>query len=154
LTTRDEVIIIMHFFSLAGGCNYANQMMYLLSNRNVIVITLYFSKAFNTVWHHTLLNRMAESEIPDHIYNWLTDFFTEHSHQTHYGGSVSQIQCISACIIQGSAYMYNVLCKYADNTYPLYTSVFSFSTRKTHHDILTKFIWTADLFIVTDVVVW
>jgi len=72
-------------------------------------------------------------DIPDHIYKWLTDFFTGHSDQTHYGGSVSQIQCILASIIQGSAvgptsyvanashlhtiYHGNELCKYADDTY-------------------------------------
>ena len=60
-------------------------------------------EVFYTVRHHTLLNKIAKLDIPDHIYNWLTDFFTGHSHQTHYGGSVSQIQCILASIIQGSA---------------------------------------------------
>ena len=105
----------------------------LATNPYVIVIALDFSKAFDTVRHYTLLNKIAKLDIPDHIYNWLTDFFTGHSHQTHYGGSVSQIQCISASIIQGSAvgpasyvanasdlytiYHGNELCKYADDTY-------------------------------------
>jgi len=105
----------------------------LATNPYVIVIALDFSKAFDTVRHHTLLDKIAKLDIPDHIYNWLTDFFTGHSHQTLCGGSVSQIQCISASIIQGSAvgptsyvanasdlhtiYHGNELCKYADDTY-------------------------------------
>jgi len=104
----------------------------LATNPYVIVIALDFSKAFDTVRHHTLLEKIAKLDIPDLIYNWLTDFFTGHSHQTHYGGSVSQIQCISASIIQGLAvgptsYVANAsdlhtiyhgseLCKYADDT--------------------------------------
>ena len=108
----------------------------LATNPYVIVIALDFSKAFDTVRHHALLNKIAELDIPDYIYNWLTDFFAGHSHKTHYGGSVSQIQCISASTIQGSAIgptsyfanasdlhtMYNIsrhgneFCKYADDT--------------------------------------
>jgi len=30
-----------------------------------------FSKAFNTVRHYTLLEKMAQLDIPDAIYNWL-----------------------------------------------------------------------------------
>ena len=118
-------------------CSHHNHFPYsnslLATNPYVIVIALDFTKAFDTVRHHTLLNKIAKLDIPDHIYNWLTYFFTGHSHQTHYGGSVSQIQCISASIIQGSAvgpasyvanasdlhtiYHANELCKYADDTY-------------------------------------
>ena len=105
----------------------------LATNPYVIVIALDFSKAFDTVRHHTLLDKITELDIPDYSYNWLTYFFARHSHQTHYGGSVSQIQCISANIIQGSAigptsyvvtasdlhtiYHGNEFCKYADDTY-------------------------------------
>ena len=76
----------------------------------------------------------SELDIPDNIFNWLVDFLTGHSHQTHYGDSVSQIKSITASIIQGSAlgptsYVVtasdlhrpttsngNELCKYADDT--------------------------------------
>ena len=52
----------------------------LLSNPYVIVISLDFSKAFDTVRHYTLLQKAAELDLPDHVYNWLVDFFEGHAH--------------------------------------------------------------------------
>jgi len=75
----------------------------LLTNPYVIVIALDFSKAFDTVRHHTLLAKMAQLDIPDHVYNWLVNFFDVHSHQTKYADDMSTIKSISASIIQGSA---------------------------------------------------
>lgn len=105
----------------------------LVNNPYVIVIALDFSKAFDTVRHWTLLEKMAQLDLPDTVYNWLANFFSEHSHQTRYNGSVSELKQISASIIQGSAigptsYVVNAsdlraitdgneLLKYADDTY-------------------------------------
>jgi len=69
----------------------------------VIIIAIDFSKAFDTVRHKTLLDKMSQLDIPDNIFNWLVDVLAGHSHQTHYGDSVSQIKSITAGIIQGSA---------------------------------------------------
>lgn len=49
-------------------------------NPYVIVISLDFSKAFDTVRHSTLLHKMAQLNIPDEVYNWLANFFQGHSH--------------------------------------------------------------------------
>jgi len=46
----------------------------LLTNPYVIVIALNFIKAFDTVGHHTLLDKMAQLYLLDHIYNWLVNF--------------------------------------------------------------------------------
>ena len=35
---------------------------------------LYFSKAFDTVEHNTLMEKMAHLTLPDAIYNWINDF--------------------------------------------------------------------------------
>ena len=94
----------------------------------VIVLALDFSKAFDTVRHSTLLDKLARLDLPDHVYNWLVDFFNGHSHCTRFESKMS-----SASIIQGSAigpasYVIhasdlvskttgNMLCKYADDTY-------------------------------------
>ena len=37
----------------------------------VIVISVDFSKAFDTVRHSNLLHKMAQLDIPDEVYNWL-----------------------------------------------------------------------------------
>ena len=46
----------------------------LLNNPIVIVISLYFSKAFDTVRHSILLEKMAKLDMPANVYNWLVDF--------------------------------------------------------------------------------
>ena len=74
----------------------------LLTNPYVIVISLDFSKAFDTVRHSTLLEKMAQLDIPDEAYNWLVDFFGGHSHSTVYRGQTSTLKSINASIIQGS----------------------------------------------------
>jgi len=104
----------------------------------VIVISLDFSKAFDTVCHATLLENFAQLDIPDSVYNWLADYFTGHSHCTKYGCSTSSLCQISASIVQGSAigpvsYVVNAsdlraatpgneLCKYVDVIIPAPTS--------------------------------
>ena len=83
--------------------------------------------------HSTLLEKLAQLDIPDHVYNWLVDFFTSHSHWVKYRSDVSALLEITASIIQGSAigpasYVVNAadlkavtpgngMCKYADDTY-------------------------------------
>ena len=46
---------------------------------------------------------MAFLDIADAVYNWLVDFFTDHSHCMRYRETTSAMLDISASIIQGSA---------------------------------------------------
>ena len=105
----------------------------LTTNQFVVVYALDFSKAFDTVRHATLLEKLAMLNIPDSVYNWLVNFFTGHSHCTRFNDQQSTFQNINASIIQGSgigpgAYVANAadlgtinrdnfLVKYADDTY-------------------------------------
>jgi len=105
----------------------------LTSNPYVTVIALDFSKAFDTVRHHTLLCKLAQMDIPNYVYNWIANFLSQHSHNTMYQNQQSDLVEISASIIQGSSIgpaLYvvntgdlktvsagNMLVKYADDTY-------------------------------------
>ena len=98
-----------------------------------------FSKAFDTVRHVTLMEKIAMLDLPDHVYNWLVNFFTGRLQCITYGGDTSALAPISASIVQGSAIgpasyvvnasdlksvsMGNVLLKYADDTYAMIPSV-------------------------------
>jgi len=99
----------------------------------VSVIALDFSKSFDTVRHYSLLEKIAQLDIPDFVYNWLVHFFCDHSHSTKYGDATSTNKSISVSTVQGStvgpvAYVINTgdmvavtpgnrICKYADDTY-------------------------------------
>ena len=74
----------------------------LLTNTFVVVIGLDFSKAFDTVRHVTMMEKFSIMNIPDNVYNWITDFFTEHEHCTVFDGNISPLQGINASVIQGS----------------------------------------------------
>ena len=69
----------------------------------VHLIALDFSKAFDSVRHSTLFHKMSQLNLPDHVYNWLVDYFQDHSQCTKYGDSVSPLSHINASVIQGSA---------------------------------------------------
>ena len=56
----------------------------LSTNDYVRIIALDFLKAFDTIRHATLMEKMANLQMPDHIYNWIKDFFDGHSHCTKY----------------------------------------------------------------------
>jgi len=123
------------------------------TNPCIIVIALDFSKAFDTVRHHTLLDKIAQLDSPDHIYNWLVNFFNGHSHQTKYGNVMSAFKSISASIIKGSAiglasYIVNGsdlhtvsdgndLLKYCDNTCLIIPAI-NVETRSTELSHITE----------------
>ena len=73
----------------------------LSNNQFVIVLAFDFSKAFDTIRHSTLLNKMALLDIPDAAYNWLVNFFVGHGHCTRYGGTTSTVLDISASRYRG-----------------------------------------------------
>ena len=85
-STTAAIITLFH--------NITHQL--LLTNPYVIVIALDFSKAFDTVRHHTLLDKMAQLDIADHVYNWLVNFLDRHSHQTKYADEMATIKSIAA----------------------------------------------------------
>ena len=103
------------------------------TNNFVHVIALDFSKAFDSVRHSTLMEKMAQLDMPDQVYNWIRDFFSGHSHCTKLGGEVSSFLDVTASIIQGSGlgpasytvnaadlrprHAENAIVKYADDTY-------------------------------------
>jgi len=54
------------------------------------VVSLDFSKAFDTVRNSTLLAKMAQFDLPVPVYNWLVDFFQGHTHRTTFNQWRSQ----------------------------------------------------------------
>ena len=69
-------------------------------NAYVRVFALDFSKAFDTVRHAALMEKMTMLYIPDEVYrpNWVKDFFDNHSHCTKFAGKVSTQADIHASV--------------------------------------------------------
>jgi len=52
----------------------------LASNPYIIVISLDFSKAFDTVQQSTMLHKLDQLDISNNVYDWFVDYFSGHSH--------------------------------------------------------------------------
>jgi hypothetical protein len=116
------------------------------TNDYVRVIALDFSKAFDTVKHAALFEKLSLLDIPDEVYNWIRDFFERHSHCTKLEGVESSFLDILASVFQGSAigpasYVVtaadlrtvnnkNRLLKYADDTYLIVPAVTSLTVEE------------------------
>ena len=73
------------------------------TNSYVIVYALDFSKAFDTVRHQTLAEKLATLCLPDQVYNWLLAFLEGRTHSTSYKGEQSSSAAINCSVVQGSA---------------------------------------------------
>jgi len=105
----------------------------LSANPFVRVFAIDFSKAFDSIRHHQLLEKLSFLTIPDEIYNWVENFFSGRDHCTRFRDEMSTFACISASVVQGSAlgpasyaitaanlrpvHSGNAIFKYADDTY-------------------------------------
>jgi len=69
----------------------------------VHVISFDYSKAFDTVRHHSLMSQVAKINIPDQLYNWIIHFLTGRTHRTKLDSAVSPLASINAGVVQGSA---------------------------------------------------
>src|SRR6218665_1935039 len=112
---------------------FQNVTSLLQTNDFVVLITFYFTKAFDSVGHKTLMQKMQLLEIPDHAYNWMVTYFQDRGHATKLHDAISRVAAINASIIQGSVvgpasyvivasdlhtkHPANKMSKYADDTY-------------------------------------
>jgi len=65
----------------------------------VRVFALDFSKAFDSITHHKLLDKMSSLRIPDEILI-VWRLFSEHAHCTRFRDKLSPIAIISASVVQ------------------------------------------------------
>ena len=107
----------------------------------VHIISLDFSKAFDTVRHTTVLKTLSMLGLPDNFYNWLLNFLNGRKHVTRFASTFSDPLSINASVIQGSAVgpscfiatmsnlttlnAPNELSEYADDCYLIVTSEYS-----------------------------
>ena len=102
------------------------------TNSYVRCLLVDFSKAFDTVDHVVLIDKLDKLKLPSFIHNWLISFLTGRSHTTKVLGIESCPIPINLSIVQGSAIgpslyivlesdlkpisKHNIIFKYADDT--------------------------------------
>ena len=65
----------------------------------VVLFSLVFTKAFDTVRHSTLVRKLSLLDIPYAIYNVINCFLEDRSHVTRYAGRTSEIAHINASVV-------------------------------------------------------
>src|SRR6218665_1102049 len=113
-----------------------------------------YSKAFDTVRHQTLMQKLGAADLPD---NWVVHYFTNRGHTTYHQGAMSRLVIINASVIQGSViglpsfiieasdlhlHRPNALMKYADGSYLLIGSI-NISTATSEFDHISQ--WATNL---------
>jgi hypothetical protein len=101
---RDQFAFRPTGSTTAALISFLYKVTTLLSTHHFVrVISLDFSKAFDSIRHVTTLQNLAKLQMPDNVYNWLVDYFEGHSHCTRFNGTMSSQAAINASVIQGSA---------------------------------------------------
>ena len=72
------------------------------NRKSVTVAYIDFSRAFDTVSHDKLFYRLHSYSIRGDILKWVQNFFTNRTHQTRVGCSLSAIVDLLSGVVQGS----------------------------------------------------
>ena len=103
LSFTDQYAFRPHGSTTAAIISLLHKVSALLTtNLYVVVISLDFSKAFDTVRHFTLMEKYSMLEMLDCVFNWINDFFWGHEHCTFFNGVKSPFIGIDASVVQGS----------------------------------------------------
>src|SRR6218665_265581 len=71
-------------------------------NDHVIVISMDYTKAFDSIRHEAITQPLSILEMPDSIYNWLVRYHEDRRHVTIFNGCSSKVDIINASVVQGS----------------------------------------------------
>ena len=142
-STNCALIQTLNFISASLDCNSNNQ--------RVGAIAIDFSKAFDTVDHVILLNKLCKLKIPNSVYNWIISFLTNRRQIVRIGADKSNIENINLGIVQGSVlgpFLFiimlsdlspisidNCIVKYADDTTLLVPESSRVTLRQEYHNV-------------------
>jgi hypothetical protein len=74
----------------------------LKTNDYVYCLTFDYSKAFDTLSHMSVANKLSQLDIPHFMYNWIIDYLDGRSHTTSLEGISSFSLSINSSVVQGS----------------------------------------------------
>lgn len=76
--------------------------MYLENHDYVRCVLIDFSKAFDTVNHSILIEKLKSLKLPTFIHGWILNFLTDRKQSTKFNGELSLSSIITRSIVQGS----------------------------------------------------
>ena len=71
-------------------------------NKYVLVVMLDFSKSFDLITHHILLDKLTTSGLPVHIARWIGAFLLDRSHKVIIGNNCSSSGSPNRGVPQGT----------------------------------------------------
>ena len=69
---------------------------------NTLALYIDFKKAFDTVNHKLLLEKLKDMQIKDNVLNWISSYLTNRSQCTHLGDNISKDMQVKKGVPQGS----------------------------------------------------
>ena len=72
------------------------------ANKNVCVLSLDMSKAFDVLSHRAIASTIAKLHIDDYLYNWIINYLTNRKQCTSFIGKTSDYKGITSGVVQGS----------------------------------------------------
>ena len=98
---RDQFAFRPTGSTTAALINLLHKISVLLEKHEFVhLIGLDFSKAFDSVRHSSLINKIALFPIPNNIHNWLVEYLDSRHHCTKYNNAISKILEINASFVR------------------------------------------------------
>ena len=72
------------------------------NKKGVSIAYINFTRAFDSVTHIKLFNRLYSYGIQGDLLHWLTQFFSGRTHQTRVGLCLSDVAVLMSGVVQGS----------------------------------------------------
>jgi len=87
----------------AALIHFTDKLTKMLETNNYVrCLMIDFSKAFDTVDHVLLLNKLFQLDLPANVINWICSFLSSRSQKCKVNGQLSNMANIGLSIVQGS----------------------------------------------------
>src|SRR6218665_1371468 len=71
-------------------------------NKYVLVVSMDYTKSFDSIRYDAVSETLLGLDIPDAIYNWLMEYLADRRNYTSFVGCTSTVATINASVIKGS----------------------------------------------------
>lgn len=80
--SKADLLDDQYAFTQTGSAVLRQMSTLLKTNNHVTLVSLGFSRAFDTVRHSTLTEKLSRFDLPGNIFNWLVNFLHDRRHES------------------------------------------------------------------------